>query len=92
MKFSPIDRKLTRLWGVLVFLTLISWVSYDGGRLLTPAWAGALALALAVAKIRIVLLDFMAIREAPLLLRIPLEIWSLLLGGILIVLYLGAPG
>jgi hypothetical protein len=92
MSISPIDRRLARQWALLVCLTLISWISYDGGRWLTPACAGVLAIALAAAKIRIVLLDFMAIREAPLVLRLPLEIWPVVLGGILIVLYLGVPG
>jgi len=92
MTRSPTERRLIRQWSLLVVLTLVSWVSCDGGRWPGPAAAGTLALALACAKIRIVILDFMAIRDAPLALRIPFEIWPVLLGGILIALYLGVPG
>lgn len=72
------DRKLLAAWGAMVALTLASFESaWGAGWLDDPRWAIALVIGVALLKVRIVVLEFMEVRHAPLALRLPLEAWML---------------
>lgn len=70
----------TAIWLLLVLLTCVSWWLVEGAgaesiRHLPPAWITSAIFIMAFIKVRMVILDFMEIRHAPLLLRLLLEIW-----------------
>jgi Prokaryotic Cytochrome C oxidase subunit IV len=76
------DRRLMVRWAILLALTLLSFESAWGiGWLRDPNAGIALVILVAFLKVRIVILDFMEIREAPWALRGPLELWVLVIGG-----------
>lgn len=83
------DRRLVIRWAILLALTLLSFESAWGiAWLRDPAAAIAVVIAVAMLKVRIVILDFMEIGEAPWALRGPLEAWVLAIaGGILALWY-----
>lgn len=72
-------RRLGAVWAVLVVATLASW-SVGGGN--------AAVVAVAFVKARLVGLDFMELRTAPVALRVLFEGWVVVTGGVLIALYL----
>lgn len=76
------DRKLVVRWAILLALTLLSFESAWGiAWLRDPAAAIAVVISVAMLKVRIVILEFMEIREAPWALRAPFEAWVLAIGG-----------
>lgn len=82
------DRRLIFWWAVLLGLTLLSFES--GMRWLDQAVvATVVIIGIALIKIRIVILQFMEIADAPWSLRVPLELWILALGGGLVTLCYG---
>jgi len=83
------DRRLVATWAVLLALTLLSFESAWGVTWLRdPAAAIALVIGVALLKVRIVILEFMEVREAPWVLRAPLEAWVVgIAAGILALWY-----
>ena len=80
--------RITWLWIFLIVATIASWEFGHGlgfgenVRLSTTA-----VLVIAFIKARMVILDFMEVRHAPLGLRLALEAWTVLVAGTLLVLY-----
>jgi len=80
--------RITWLWVFLIVATIASWEFGHGlgfgenVRLSTTA-----VLVIAFIKARMVILDFMEVRHAPLGLRLALEAWTVLVAGTLLVLY-----
>lgn len=82
------DWRLIFWWAVLLVLTLLSFES--GVQWLDQAGiATAIVIIIALVKIRVVILCFMEVSEAPLALRAPLELWVFALGGALLMLWYG---
>jgi hypothetical protein len=79
------DRRLLLWWAVLLALTLLSFES--GAQ--RPEIATALVMVIALVKIRVVILHFMEVADAPWTLRAPLELWLILLGAALLALWHG---
>ena len=74
-----------RAWLVLMIATAITWYLGEVGA------AGAMAivamLAIAFVKGRLVILDFMELRQAPRMWRLLLEGWMLLVGSLILLAY-----
>jgi len=74
-----------RAWLILLIATGITWYLGEVGA------AGTLAivamLAIAFVKGRLVILDFMELREAPLMWRLLLEGWLILVSGLILLAY-----
>jgi hypothetical protein len=91
-RLTRTDAKLLGLWAILILITL---VSLESGRL--HGWAGIqrvqgpLVIILAFIKVRLILLDFMEIRHAPLALRLALEGWAGVMCAALIILLFYSP-
>lgn len=79
------DRRLLLWWAVLLALTLLSFES--GAQRLEIATA--LVIVIALVKIRVVILHFMEVADAPWTLRAPLELWLIFLGAALLALWHG---
>lgn len=86
---DKVDRRLILWWIVLLVLTLLSFESgvqwFDQAGIVT-----AIVIIIALVKIRVIILSFMEVSEAPWLLRAPLELWVFALGGAILVLCYGA--
>lgn len=68
---------------VLVVLTVASsWLAE--GRLDTDRWAGALVIAIAAVKIRLVGRHFMELRDAPFALRLAFDTWIVAVLGLIV--------
>jgi hypothetical protein len=78
------------VWLLLVAATALSWKLSHGLGLADPQDAGCAVLVVAFIKVRLVIMDFMEIRGAPLAMRLAGETWVLLMAAVLIALYLGA--
>lgn len=81
----------TLIWVILLAATGLSWgvgavFGSSGVR-----WAGAFIVAVAFVKVRLVILEFMEIRQAPLAMRVAGEVWVLTLCTTLVTLFLRAP-
>lgn len=74
-----------RAWLVLLVATGITWWLGEVG----AAGTGAILAMLAIAFIkgRLVILDFMELRGAPLMWRLLLEGWLILVGGLILLAY-----
>lgn len=77
----------TRAWLLLVGATAISFLMREDE--LTGLAIGAATLAIAYSKGRLVVLDFMELREAPRLWRCLLEGWLVLVCTLLVAIYAG---
>ncbi|HEX4189507.1 MAG TPA: cytochrome C oxidase subunit IV family protein [Marmoricola sp.] len=80
--------KPTRVWLVLVAITVVSVVTAGGHG--SGSRIGLVALVLATVKARFVGLDFMELRHAPRLLRTLFELYCVAIAGTLVVVYLVA--
>ena len=86
MTFSLLRARSTLVWLVLVVVTLLSWaLGADHG---VGSAVGVVVLGLAVVKVRFVGLDFMELRDAPLMLRALFEAYCLILWMVLAGMYL----
>ena len=74
-------------WLTLLSITLVSWRVGHGWLLVRRVDAGTAVVALAFLKIRIVVLEFMEIRSAPLWMRAVCETWIIALAAAIIGLY-----
>ena len=74
-----------RAWLVLLVATGITWYLGEAG----AAGTGAIVAMLAIAfvKGRLVILDFMELRDAPLLWRVVLEGWLILVSSLILLAY-----
>ena len=73
-------------WLILIAATLVSWVV--GAEHGVGSFAAVVVLAIAAAKIRLVGLDFMELRNAPIPLRAAFEAYCVVLWTVLSALYL----
>lgn len=83
--------RLLLVWAGLVVATLVSYlVGHDHSAI--GEVGVVVALLIAFLKVRFVGLDFMELKGAPPVLRIAFEAWSVLVAGMVVVLYLiGSP-
>lgn len=83
------DKSLLIWWGALVTLTLLSFET----SMLSNATEASIALVIAIAmlKVRIVILHFMEVRTAPIFLRAALEVWIVATGVVILIMWFSAP-
>ncbi|MFT4561781.1 MAG: hypothetical protein ACI9BW_001523 [Gammaproteobacteria bacterium] len=82
-------RKITFVWLVLILATALSWQFGHGfGFGDRYTFATVAIVIIAFVKLRLVFLDFMELRHAPLPLRLAFEGWALVVGGTIIGCYL----
>ena len=74
-----------RAWLVLMIATAITWYLGEVGAAGTGAIVGMLLIAFV--KGRLVILDFMELRQAPRMWRLLLEGWMLLVGSLILLAY-----
>uniref|UniRef100_Q47B58 Uncharacterized protein n=1 Tax=Dechloromonas aromatica (strain RCB) TaxID=159087 RepID=Q47B58_DECAR len=82
---NPLKNSAHRAWIVLVVATTITWYLGEVGAAGTSAIVAMLAIAFV--KGRLVILDFMELREAPRLWRILLEGWLILVSSLILLAY-----
>jgi hypothetical protein len=76
------DRRLVLSWLTLLVLTVFSFESAWGVGWLREGSAGLVfVIGVAMLKVRIVIMNFMEVRHAPVVLRAPLEIWVVALAA-----------
>ena len=78
--------RISFVWLLLVLATLLSWGMGHGVGLDDPAHIRATVIIVAFIKVRLVILDFMEIRHAPLAMRATAEAWILLVCAALLAL------
>ena len=74
-----------RAWLVLMVATGITWYLGEVGA--AGTWAIVAMLAIAFVKGRLVILDFMELRAAPLMWRVLLEGWLILVSSLILLAY-----
>ena len=85
---SAIPKNVTMVWLALVGLTCVSLFLGERGAASAASYSLVLGLiVLACIKVRMVILHFMEIKEAPLMLRGVLELWVAAVGVMLAVMY-----
>ena len=85
---SLLGRKITFVWLVLMLATVLSWQFGHGfGFGDRYDFATVAIVIIAFVKLRLVFLDFMELRHAPVPLRLAFELWTLAVGGTIIVFY-----
>ena len=85
---NAIPKDVTIIWLALVGLTFVSLFLGERGSPSAASYSLVLGLiVLACVKVRMVILHFMEIKEAPLLLRGVLEFWVVGVGVMLVVMY-----
>lgn len=73
--------RVTVIWLCLIVATVLSWESVEGLHWLHELrLAGVVVVAIAFLKTRFVMLDFMELREAPVIMRLFAECWWILVG------------
>ncbi len=81
---QSLPRRITIIWLLLVLATGLSWGSaHDLGHL-GARTATMAAILIAFFKARLIILDFMEVRHAPLPLRLICEAWVVVVAGALI--------
>lgn len=79
---------ITGWWLLLIGATVLSWQFGHGWDFGGDAHYGTAAvIVIAFLKVRVVFLEFMELRHAPLPLRLAFELWALVVGGTIIALY-----
>jgi Prokaryotic Cytochrome C oxidase subunit IV len=86
MTLSLLRARSTLVWLALVAVTVVSWAV--GSDHTVGSSVGVVVLAFAVIKVRFVGLDFMELRNAPLLLRAMFEAYCVVLWCVLAGMYL----
>jgi caa(3)-type oxidase subunit IV len=86
MTFSLLRARSTYVWLALVAVTVASWAV--GAEHEVGSGVAVVVLGLAVIKVRFVGLDFMELRDAPLLLRGAFEAYCIILWMVLAGMYL----
>lgn len=88
---SLLHNRVTYIWLLLAGLTVLTWGLGDNYEPGTPTGHSTLTvalLALAFFKVRLVLMYFMELLDAPWKLRLIFEAWVILVFGIVIAIYL----
>ena len=80
-----IQNPINRAWLVLMIATAITWYLGEVGAAGTSAIVAMLLIAFV--KGRLVILDFMELRQAPRMWRLLLEGWMLLVGSLILLAY-----
>ena len=80
-----LNNPIHRAWLVLMIATAITWYLGEVGAAGTGAIVGMLLIAFV--KGRLVILDFMELRQAPRMWRLLLEGWMLLVGSLILLAY-----
>ena len=80
-----IKNPIHRAWLVLMIATAITWYLGEVGAAGTGAIVGMLLIAFV--KGRLVILDFMELRQAPRMWRLLLEGWMVLVGSLILLAY-----
>jgi len=89
---ANVDFGLLRLWVVLILITVASLESVRlKGHVIDERLQGAAVIILAFIKVRLIILDFMEIRHAPVPLRVALEAWMGVICAALITLLFYTP-
>lgn len=82
------DHRTTWVWALLILATVLSWELGHGLGFGNHHERATVAVVLiAYLKVRLVFLDFMELRTAPLPLRLGVEVWAALVCGAVIALY-----
>jgi hypothetical protein len=79
--------RATLIWGLLVGATLLSWEFGHGIGFSDLTHAGIAIIVVAIVKVRMVILDFMEVRHAPVYMRIAGEAYCAVICGVLITLF-----
>ncbi len=87
MTASSRTRHITAIWVALIAATLVSWTLGQGDWLGSTRRTSIAILIIAFLKIRYVILDFMELREAPLIMRMVAEAWVLIVCTTIIAFY-----
>jgi len=82
---NALSNPANRAWLALIVATLITWYLGEVGAAGTAAIVAMLGIAFV--KGRLVILDFMELRGAPLIWRLLLEGWLLLVSGLILLAY-----
>jgi caa(3)-type oxidase subunit IV len=82
---NSLKNPANRAWLVLVIATSITWYLGEVGAAGTAAIIAMLAIAFI--KGRLVILDFMELRDAPLMWRVLLEGWLILVSSLILLAY-----
>jgi hypothetical protein len=85
------EQRLILAWLALIGATLISWELGHGVGITDPRIAGALVMAVAFIKVRVVFFEFMELRHTPRYMRLAANLWLVLVCTALIILYFQAP-
>ena len=72
-------------WIILLIGTFVTWGLGEAGA--AGTWAIVTMLVIAFIKGRLVILDFMELRHAPLMWRVILEGWLILVGSLILLAY-----
>lgn len=86
MSLSVLRARSASVWLALVVVTIVSWAV--GAEHQVGSGTALVVLALALIKVRFVGLDFMELRDAPLLLRAVFEAYCIMLWMVLAGMYL----
>ncbi len=82
---AALKNPANRAWLVLIVATAITWYLGEVGAAGTTSIVAMLVIAFV--KGRLVILDFMELRSAPLMWRLLLEGWLLLVSGLILLAY-----
>lgn len=82
--------RTTLIWFVLVAATALSWEMGHGIGFSDTRHAGVAIIVVAFIKVRLVILEFMEIRQAPGFMRLVAEAWGLVVCAALVTLFLMA--
>lgn len=88
---SLLVSRTTLIWGLLVGATVLSWEFGHGIGFSEARHAGIAILIVAMVKVRLVILDFMEVRHAPIYMRIAGEAYCAVICAVLVTLFLSAP-
>jgi len=80
-------KRITGMWVALIVATLVSWTLGQSDWLGSTRRTSIAILIIAFLKIRYVILDFMELREAPLIMRMVAEAWVLIVCATIIAFY-----
>lgn len=82
-----VKHRITLIWLLLVAATVLSWEVGHGIGISDIRVAGAVILAVAFIKVRLVAFEFMELRHAPWFMRIAADAWIVVILGVLLTLY-----
>jgi len=87
IRLSKSELRLIGIWGILAAITLVSLESIHL-KFWDERLQGVAVLILAFIKVRLIMLDFMEIRHAPIALRMIMECWVIIAcGGLILLLF-----